>query len=323
MSKILNGLKDLERHRRQDRDSADGDALLLDEARAAEAVALTKAGADERASREAQESMRTDAELLAAIERRVAAERLAASQARSRSESEAAAESAAAERAHAERMLDSATRMRVEAEEKALADAKRREFASAELTTAATQRAQREQQAEALARERAESERRAIELATEKIRAEQAAEAAALARAASERDVLFHAERRALQEAAAQLAEAERRQAEQEATDAGRPGATAPVRVASPLPPRPPVTASHQAVSPTPTFLGRQIKWLLGVAIALTVGLGAGYWVGSQWAPGKRITLVTDLRLDRDVDQFVSRLQRLERWHAATGKPRR
>ena len=328
MSKILDELKDLERQRLQQREGPVGAPALLDDARNGEAAALKQAGADECARREADERAQADTALQAALQRREAAERLAVAHARSRSEAEAAAESAAAERAHAERLLESAARMRVEAEEKALADAKRRELAAAELATAAAQRARREQEAEALARERAGSERRAADLASEKIRAEQAAEAAALARAAIERDVVFQSGRRVMQEAAVRQAEIHRHQAELEAAEAARPEAALPMLTPSPSPgsdgPFAPTTTPLAPSRGIPGLPGGS-AWLLpaALAVALLIGLGSGYWLGTSLAKNRQEAAITGLRLDTDVEGLARRIARAERWQATTEKPSR
>lgn len=323
MSKILDGLKDLERQRLEQREGPVDDPALLDDARSAEAAALKQAGADECARRQAEEQAQTDTALLAAVQRREAAERLAAAQARGRGEAEAAAETVAAERAHAERLLETAVRMRVEAEEKALADAKRREFAAAELATAAAQRARREQEAEALARERADSERRAADLASETIRAEQAAEAAALARVAVERDMVFHSERRVMQEAAARQAEADRQRADLEAAEATQSGVPVPTRASSPLLPSPDRSLAPAAVPPGPTFPGARIRLLLALAVAMLVGLGSGYWLGTALTRSRQEAAITGLRLDTDAEGLARRIARAERWRTTTEKPRR
>jgi hypothetical protein len=207
MSKVLDELKALERQRRDGSVADSAEPTSLDAERDAAAAALTRAGADERGRRDADQRSSTDHELLAAMQRRLAAEELATLQAQKRGKAEAEAETVAAQRAHTERLLEMAARTRVEAEERALADAKRREFAAAELAQAAQTRLQREKQAEALARERAEADRNAANLAHEKMIAEQAMEATLLARAAAERDAAQQVERRKMMERAADEAE--------------------------------------------------------------------------------------------------------------------
>lgn len=208
MSKVLDELKALEQRRRDSPSLTDGlAATSLDAERDAAAAALARAGADERARRDADQRLSTDQELLAAMQRRLAAEELATLQAQKRAKAETEAEAIAAERAHTERLLEMAARTRVEAEERALADAKRREFAAAGLEQAAQARLQREKQAEALARERAETDRNAANLAHEKMLAEQAMEATLLARAAAERDAAQQAGRKKVTEQAAVVAQ--------------------------------------------------------------------------------------------------------------------
>ncbi|MBK6638151.1 MAG: hypothetical protein IPG34_11090 [Rhodocyclaceae bacterium] len=175
MSRVLDELRAAERSRHPAKPAGEssGGAIdsAIDAARAGEALALQLAGADECARREADARRSADNELLAALQRKQAAEELALAQAQKRAQAEAAAESAAASRAHAERLLEMAARARVEAEERALADTKRREFAAAELTKAAQSRVAREQEATTLARQRAESERHAADLSMETARA--------------------------------------------------------------------------------------------------------------------------------------------------------
>ena len=286
-------------------------SITLDDHRAAQAEALARAGADERANVDAERREHQLTVMLEAAEQRSQADRLAVEQARARASTEAQARRLAIEKVRAEQSAEAALRARLEAEEQACAETQRKEQALADLAAASAARAKREAELEALARERVAAERAAVAAAHERIQSEQAAETLALAKTAADQEFTRVATQRLVVEQEAAAATAARHLAEAEAQAAQKERETIEqaleeVRQANLSETVVPTAAVPLVPSPPQRLAGSSGKRIGALAAACIVaGVLVGGWIGAQLVAKPELPGAGQLKLDTQLTQRV------------------
>ncbi len=255
MSKLLTGLMDAERKRRQ----------------LAASTPLPPVGGNTVANGDAGSWMVADS--TGQVDEEQAALAL-----RSHIEQEFAPAQAAAAQLEADRSAAALLDGRIERESAALAKAQREERRAAELAAAAAVRAAKEAELARLTMERAAAERCAADRAAAQLQADRAAEAAARSRVTAEEDVRQQTRRRVEQEAEVSRAAAQSardRVPGREANPTVNPAVVGSVAVAS--------READQRDRGQPVAFGRVV---VVAALAMGIGLSAGFWLaGSAQVP--------------------------------------